>query len=245
MGAAAASLFAGIRRSSRWSLLEDSGETSFSNRNEPFRFEEEEPGESCRYSAKSRIPAIHSCDDAVPFGAFLSLLSLGEQRKKPAGGDGPGNQIAEASGESAEARRIARCGGDGDRTKVLSLLQERPSFAARRKKAKARPREPISRRFPWESLPDDQGGSAPIGFPTIGRETGVYGGRWTMSPPPSLRDQPAGWLLQSVPPAPTSAHHAGVPPSLPCKSVPPRGAFPFPAPENFPAPHCNICPPVV
>ena len=75
-GAAAASLFAGIRRSSRWSLLEDSGETSFSNRNEPFRFEEEEPGESCRYSAKSRIPAIHPCDDAVPFGAFLSPLSL-------------------------------------------------------------------------------------------------------------------------------------------------------------------------
>ena len=70
-GGGAASLFAGIRRSSRWSLLEDSGETSFSNRNEPFRFEEEEPGESCRYSAKSRIPAIHPCDDAVPFGGFF------------------------------------------------------------------------------------------------------------------------------------------------------------------------------
>ena len=89
-GAAAASLFAGIRRSSRWSLLEDSGETSFSNRNDPFRFEEEEPGESCRYPAFGRIPAIHPCDDAVPFGAFLSPLSLGKQRKRPARGDGTG-----------------------------------------------------------------------------------------------------------------------------------------------------------
>ena len=158
--------------------LKDSGETSFSNRNEPFRFEEEEPGESCRYSAKSRIPAIHSCDDAVPFGGFFRRF-LWRQRNRPTGGDGPGNQIAEASGEFAETRRIARCGGDESKTRDISLLRERPSFAARRKKAKARPREPISRRFPWESLPDDQGGSAPIGSPTFGRETGVYEGRRT------------------------------------------------------------------
>ena len=45
-----ASLFAGIRRSSLWSLLEDSGETSFSNRNEPFRFEEEEPPSDTEFS---------------------------------------------------------------------------------------------------------------------------------------------------------------------------------------------------
>ena len=46
----AASSFAGIRRSSLWSLLEDSGETSFSNRNDMFRFEEEEPLSDTEFS---------------------------------------------------------------------------------------------------------------------------------------------------------------------------------------------------
>ena len=45
-----ASLFAGIRRSSLWSLLEDSGETSFSNRNDVFRFEEEKPPSDTEFS---------------------------------------------------------------------------------------------------------------------------------------------------------------------------------------------------
>ena len=45
-----ASLFAEIRRSSLWSLLEDSGETSFSNRNDMFRFEEEEPPSDTEFS---------------------------------------------------------------------------------------------------------------------------------------------------------------------------------------------------
>ena len=44
------SLFAGIRRSSLRSLLEDSGETSFSNRNDMFRFEEEEPPSDTEFS---------------------------------------------------------------------------------------------------------------------------------------------------------------------------------------------------
>ena len=50
MGKDSASLFAGIRRSSRWSLLENSGETSFSNRNDMFRFEEEEPPSDTKFS---------------------------------------------------------------------------------------------------------------------------------------------------------------------------------------------------
>ncbi len=58
---------------------------------------------------------------------------------RTAGGDGTGLRIAAARGESAEARRIARCSGTRVWTGDVSLLRERPSFAARRKKAKARP----------------------------------------------------------------------------------------------------------
>ena len=49
-GRESVSLFAGIWRCSLWSQLEDSGETSFSNRNDVFRFEEEEPPSDTEFS---------------------------------------------------------------------------------------------------------------------------------------------------------------------------------------------------
>ncbi len=113
-------------------------------------------------------------------------------------------------------------------TRVVSLLRERPSFAARRKKAKARPREPISRRFPWESLPDDQGGSAPIGFPTFGRETKVLRGtkeeRYLTQ---------AGLAIRSFcPHVRTPSRHPAI---LPFHERPAQGrSFSFPAPKNSP-----------
>ena len=55
-----ASLFAGIRRSSRWSLLEDSGEPSFSNRNVAFRFEAEEQRSDTEFSRLLRKPCKRS-----------------------------------------------------------------------------------------------------------------------------------------------------------------------------------------
>ncbi len=88
-GGGAASLFAGIRRSSCWSLLEDSGETSFSNRNDVFRFEEEahtspmgtprarneeEPPSNTEF-AVSRFCGNGASDvrsDEVPSGGFFS-----------------------------------------------------------------------------------------------------------------------------------------------------------------------------
>ena len=50
------------------------------------------------------------------------------------------------------------------------------SFRRGKKSGKeSRQREPIPRRFPLETLPDGQGGSAPIGSPCGGRETGDEG----------------------------------------------------------------------
>ena len=87
-----ASLFAEIRRSSLWSLLEDSGETSFSNRNDMFRFEEEEPPSDTEFSqyhgsaeteratcVPTRFPL------AVSFPRFFSAKRNGvaPQREKP------------------------------------------------------------------------------------------------------------------------------------------------------------------
>ena len=168
------------------------------------------------------------------FAVALDMITRPSKERSPPEATGQGTKSQRQAANSQRPRGLPAAAGTRVWTRVVSLLRERPSFAARRKKAKARPREPISRRFPWESLPDDQGGSAPIGSPTFGRETGVYGGRWTMSPPPSLRDQPAGWLWQSVPPAPRP--HT-IPPS--CLSPLSRASRPgalflFPPPKISP-----------
>ncbi len=102
--------------------------------------------------------------DEVPFGGFFRRF-LWRQRNRPAGGDGTTERKADANGESVEDWRLVRYGGDESKTRDISLLRERPSFAARRKKAKARQRGPISRRSPLDSLPDDQGGCGPHWIP--------------------------------------------------------------------------------
>ena len=188
-GAAAASLFAGIRRSSRWSLLEDSGETSFSNRNEPFRFEEEEPGESCRYSAKSRIPAIHPCDDAVPFGGFFRLFLCRSKkearrrrrdmaansrdkrriRRKAGGSSAAAGITSQSSGfrETPDASSpfwgacFARCGGDGNRTREFRLRAT--PFLSAEKWGKDAPGGPFHKGPPGPLLTAK--GLRPIGSP--------------------------------------------------------------------------------
>ena len=103
MGKDSASLFAGIRRSSLWSLLEDSGETSFSNRNEPFRFEEEEPPSDTEFSQYhgSAETERATCAPtwfplAVSFADFFGGKEIG-----PPEATGQGGRIAQASGESA------------------------------------------------------------------------------------------------------------------------------------------------
>ena len=52
-------------------------------------------------------------------------------------------------------------------------LRRASFFGGKERGERNRLRGPISRRSPLESLPDDQGGSAPIGFPTFGRGTRV------------------------------------------------------------------------
>ncbi len=89
-----------------------------------FRFEEEEPPSDTEFSQYHGSAETERATCAPT---------------RPAGGDGTGKKEAETNGESAEARRIARCGGTGGWTGDISLLRERPSFAARRKKAKTRP----------------------------------------------------------------------------------------------------------
>ncbi len=100
---------------------------------------------------------------AVSFADFFDGKEIG-----PPEATGQETKSQRQAANSQRPRGLPAAAGTRVWTRVVSLLRERPSFAARRKKAKTRPREPISRRFPWESLPDDQGGSAPIGFPTFG-----------------------------------------------------------------------------
>ncbi len=175
-------------------------------------------------------------------------------------------------------------------TRVVSLLRERPSFAARRKKAKTRPgnssertslapflqnrdtakttyrsvapphqietvRFDLRRTFRRNLQAATKKSCAifrrirtrlrPHWIPHFWTRDGGLRGTMDDVPSPVIA-RPARRLVVAIRAScPKSAHHAAPLPSLPCKSVPPRGAFPFPAPENFPAPHCNICPPVV
>ena len=98
------------------------------------------------------------------------------------------------------SRRNTRRGGDENRTRDISLLRERPSFAARRKKAKARQGD-HSIKVPLD-LPSRPKGPAPLDSPARA------GGRRT-------RVSVDGNSLLN------------------------------PLPRKIPAPHCNICPPVV
>ena len=146
-------------------------------------------------------------------------------RRGPPEATGQGNETQTQAANPQKPGGLPAAAGTRVWTRVVSLLRERPSFAARRKKAKARPREPISRRFPWESLPDDQGGSAPIGFPTFGRETKVLRGT-----------KEERYLTQAGRgnpfPCPKSAYHSAFPALL---ERPAPGRFPFSLPRKIPA----------
>ena len=157
MGAAAASLFAGIRRSSHWSLLEDSGETSFSNRNLAFRFEEEEPPSDTEFSQYYGSAETERAT-CVP--------------TRPAGGDGTELRAAEASGEYAETWRIARCGGDERREQDEGYFAPAGAtfFRSAAKEGKGAPGEPFHKGSPGPLLTAK--GLRPIGSPA-----GVYEGR--------------------------------------------------------------------
>ena len=189
MGKDSASLFAGIRRSSCWSLLEDSGETSFSNRNLAFRFEEEEPPSDTEFSqyygsaeteratcAPTRFPL------AVSFPHFFSAKRNGvaPQREKPSscsrprrsGLASPGGSWREATDEG-NPRRSGQSSGPL-RIRPLSLqfipmsrrLRRASFFARPKKEAKEmRQREPIPKAVPFGILTHRPGGCGPLEIP--------------------------------------------------------------------------------
>ena len=113
----------------------------------------------------------------------ISLDNPPAQRNRPAGGDGTGetNSTGERRIRSTLGESPAAAGTKTGRG-LFALRRDPVSFSGKETGKRNRQRGPISRRSPLDSLPDDQGGSAPIGFPTFGRETKDEGrktGVWT------------------------------------------------------------------
>ena len=95
----------------------------------------------------------------ISFASFFAA-----QRKRPAGGDGASLQKANAIVEFAEARQIARCGGDENRTGAFRLRAT--PFLIAEKWGKDAPGD-HSIKVP-RTPPHGQGGSAPCGIPRGG-----------------------------------------------------------------------------
>ena len=118
-------------------------------------------------------------------------------------------------------------------------------FRTKKEAKEMRQREPIPKAVPFGILPHRPGGCGPLEIPGGLRRTGDEGFRGTgdllrhrETSPQAGRGNPCLLPQISAPcrPLPSSLLH----------ERPAQGrSFSFPAPENFAAPHCNICPPVV
>ena len=94
-------------------------------------------------------------------------------------GDGTRERIAETSGEYVERWRIARCGGDGNRTRAFRL-RATPFLLAEKKWGKETASGNLFRGGSlWTPSPTTKGAPPPLDPPLLDerRETRVYGGR--------------------------------------------------------------------
>ena len=138
MGKDSASLFAGIRRSSLWSLLEDSGETSFSNRNDMFRFEEEEPPsvtEFSQYHGSAETERATCAPTWFPLAVSFADFFGGKEIGPPEAT----RQESESQRQTANPQRLgglpAAAGGDLSVSRLAASASSpkgEPSFATPR-----------------------------------------------------------------------------------------------------------------
>ena len=159
MGKDSASLFAGIRRSSLRSLLEDSGETSFSNRNASFRFDEEEPPSDTEFSQYYGSAETERATCAPT---------------RPAGGDGTGG--TNSTGERRIRRSPENCPLRRGRKQDegFSHCGATPFLLAEKNRGKETARGDLFRGGPpWTPSPTAKGAPPPLDSPLLdeGRRT--------------------------------------------------------------------------
>ena len=93
------------------------------------------------------------------FAYFLHVEKVGRRRRRDRGTNRSDERRIRREVEDCPLRR----GREQDES--ISPAGDPISFSGKEMGKRNRQREPISRRSPLDSLPDDQGGSAPIGFP--------------------------------------------------------------------------------